>query len=144
MTCRSCNLLEIELSDFDGDGNYESSFDNFDIEGDYTFSFFAENEQGILSIPTDDNPNVTVVTQKAGRPAVAGFDTDLDGLIDSLDEDDDGDGIADIDDDFPLNPYETLDFDQDGVGNNSDNDDDNDGVIDAEDQFDFDASEWLR
>ena len=136
-------LLEIELLDFDGDGNYESSFDNFDIEGDYTFSFFAENEQGILSIPTDDNPNVTVVTQKAGRPAVAGFDTDLDGLIDSLDEDDDGDGIADIDDDFPLNPYETLDFDQDGVGNNSDNDDDNDGVIDAEDQFDLDASEWL-
>ena len=136
-------LIEIELLDFDGDGNYESSFDNFDIEGDYTFSFFAENEQGILSIPTDDNPNVTVVTQKAGRPAVAGFDTDLDGLIDSLDDDDDGDGIADIDDDFPLNPYETLDFDQDGVGNNSDNDDDNDGVIDAEDQFDLDASEWL-
>ena len=135
-------LLEIELSDFDGDGNYESRFDNFDIEGDYTFSFFAENEQGILSIPTDDNPNVTVVTQKSGRPAVAGFDTDLDGLIDSLDEDDDGDGIADIDDDFPLNPYESLDFDQDGIGNNSDNDDDNDGVIDAEDQFDFDASEW--
>ena len=133
---------EVELQDFDGDGTYEGSYDNFDIEGEYVFSFFAENEQGVLSIPTEATPNTTVVMQKSGRPAAIGFDTDLDGVIDADDPDDDGDGIADLEDDFPLNPYETQDFDGDGRGDNSDADDDNDGVLDVLDEFPLDASEW--
>ncbi|MGB1616854.1 MAG: thrombospondin type 3 repeat-containing protein, partial [Pseudomonadales bacterium] len=122
---------EVELQDFDGDGTYEGSYDNFDIAGGYTFSFFAENEQGVLSIPSEDNPNTTLVMQKSGRPASIGFDTDLDGVIDAEDLDDDGDGIPDLEDDFPLNR-----------GDNSDADDDNDGIFDAEDKFPFDGSEW--
>ena len=133
---------EIELLDFDGDGTYEASYDNFDIQGDYVFSFFARNEQGILSIPTESNPNVTVVTQKSGRAAVVGFDTDLDGVIDDVDEDDDGDSVPDNEDWAPLNPYETKDSDGDNIGDNADNDDDNDGVTDFEDAFQFDPREW--
>ena len=133
---------EIELVDFDGDGTFEGRYDNFDIQGSYTFSFFAENEQGVLSTPTEDNPNTTLILQKSGRPPVIGFDTDLDGIIDELDEDEDGDGVPDNEDAFALNPYETLDYDQDGVGNNSDNDDDNDGVADVLDAFDLDPNDW--
>ena len=134
--------IEIELVDFDGDGTYEGSYDNFDIKGTYTLSFFAENEQGVLSIPSEDNPNTTIVLQKSGRAPAIGFDTDLDGVVDDEDDDDDGDGVPDSEDDFPLNPYETSDFDGDSVGNNSDNDDDNDGVADVDDLFDLDPNDW--
>jgi len=133
---------EIELQDYDGDGTYEGDYDNFEIEGEYTFSFFAQNEQGILSIPTESRPNLTRVFQKSGRQPVVGFDTDLDGIADDLDDDDDGDGVKDTEDWAPLNPYETIDSDGDGLGNNADNDDDNDGFSDQEDAFDNDPTEW--
>ena len=42
--------------------------------------------------------------------------------------DDDGDGVADIDDAFPKDAAETADSDADGIGNNAD-DDDADGII---------------
>jgi len=58
-------------------------------------------------------------------------DTDLDGLGDGVDPDDDGDGVPDYSDAFPLDPAETLDTDLDGKGNNADTDDDNDGIIDT-------------
>ena len=81
-----------------------------------------------------------------------------------LDNDDDNDGIADIDDIFPLNAAESNDRDRDGVGDNSDNclsllnstqsdadgdgqgdacdkDDDNDGLIDTADAFPLDPTE---
>ena len=45
--------------------------------------------------------------------------------------DSDGDGVADEQDAFPLDPTESMDTDGDGYGNNSDNDDDNDGMPDA-------------
>lgn len=56
-------------------------------------------------------------------------DTDIDGLVNTLDLDDDGDGLLDVNDIFP------LDTDNDGVENNLDWDDDNDhipDVVDAE------------
>ena len=45
--------------------------------------------------------------------------------------DQDGDGVSNMADAFPLNPSEQLDTDRDGYGNNFDNDDDNDGYLDA-------------
>ncbi|UCE74360.1 MAG: hypothetical protein JSV56_01285, partial [Methanomassiliicoccales archaeon] len=54
-------------------------------------------------------------------------DYDLDGVGNSLDEDDDGDSYPDGQDAFPLNSSEWLDTDGDGLGNNIDQDDDNDG-----------------
>ncbi|MBV1907318.1 MAG: peptidylprolyl isomerase [Pseudomonadales bacterium] len=58
-------------------------------------------------------------------------DTDSDGIIDSIDDDDDNDGAQDENDAFPLDPSETEDTDDDGTGDNSDTDDDNDGMPDA-------------
>jgi len=49
-----------------------------------------------------------------------GLDTDNDGLSNELDDDDDGDGVGDIDDAFPLDPTEWDDSDGDGIGDNSD------------------------
>jgi hypothetical protein len=60
-------------------------------------------------------------------------DTDSDGIGDMADWDDDGDGVPDGQDAFPLNSTEWLDTDLDGIGNNADTDDDNDGIPDAGD-----------
>ena len=70
------------------------------------------------------------------------LDSDGDGIIDSLDPDDDNDGVLDINDDFPLDPTESRDSDGDGVGDNADafpndptetTDSDGDGVGDNSD-----------
>ncbi|MEN9655183.1 MAG: alpha-agarase, partial [Bacteroidota bacterium] len=58
-------------------------------------------------------------------------DTDRDGLLDSIDTDDDGDLVLDNNDAFPLNKNEWKDTDRDGTGDNADTDDDNDGILDA-------------
>jgi ELWxxDGT repeat protein len=62
----------------------------------------------------------------------SGVDTDGDGIPDSVDPDDDNDGVADVDDAFPLDPNESVDTDGDGIGNNADMDDDNDGTSDTD------------
>ncbi|MDN4502685.1 thrombospondin type 3 repeat-containing protein [Alteromonadaceae bacterium BrNp21-10] len=90
-------------------------------------------------------------------------DWDDDGLANAQDQDDDNDGVIDIQDDFPLDSEESLDSDKDGtgdnsdifpfngdeqqdtdrdgIGNNADKDDDGDGVIDELDMFPLDIAE---
>ena len=77
---------------------------------------------------------VTINDDAAGKAIVAvlssgyimpiftglGVDTDGDGVRDELDDDDDNDGILDVNDDFPLDPSETSDTDGDTVGDNAD------------------------
>ncbi len=48
------------------------------------------------------------------------LDTDSDGECDIMDEDDDGDGVLDFKDKFPLDDSEWADDDGDGIGKNSD------------------------
>jgi hypothetical protein len=93
---------------------------------------------------------------------------DNDGYIDSSDDcdtsygssnrgsyhgcpDSDGDGWADIEDDFPSDSSEWNDYDGDGYGDNEDefpydssewNDYDGDGYGDNEDVFPYDSNEW--
>ncbi|MCY4323427.1 MAG: fibronectin type III domain-containing protein [Gammaproteobacteria bacterium] len=55
--------------------------------------------------------------------------------------DQDGDGVLDEDDLFPLDPDEWSDADGDGIGDEADTDDDNDGVPDSRDTFPTDPSE---
>ena len=43
---------------------------------------------------------------------------------DNSDQDDDGDGVLDLDDAYPSDPNESNDSDCDGVGDNADPDDD--------------------
>ena len=62
-------------------------------------------------------------------------------FIGYLEDDKDGDGVADHRDAFPDDPSESVDTDGDGVGNNADTDDDNDGVEDALDVFPLDPNE---
>ena len=71
------------------------------------------------------------------------LDTDLDGIGNNADSDDDGDEIEDSSDAFPLDATESADTDGDGVGNNTDTDDDGDGVLDSADSFPLNASESL-
>jgi subtilisin family serine protease len=61
----------------------------------------------------------------------------------SGDDDDDGDGVTDRSDPFPLDKSETLDTDGDGIGNNTDTDDDGDGVADGSDACPLDSRETL-
>tara|TARA_R110002073_G_scaffold66706_1_gene166465 strand:- start:523 stop:3393 length:2871 start_codon:yes stop_codon:yes gene_type:complete len=68
-------------------------------------------------------------------------DTDLDTIPDLIDEDDDGDGVLDLADAFPIDASESVDTDGDGLGDNADSDDDGDGVDDSNDAFPLDASE---
>jgi len=57
-------------------------------------------------------------------------DTDDDGLGNACDDDDDNDGVLDVNDALPLNASESVDTDGDGIGNNADTDDDGDEVAD--------------
>ena len=59
------------------------------------------------------------------------LDTDGDGVGDVLDTDDDGDGVLDTQDAFPLDASENADTDGDGFGDSTDPDFDNDGVLDT-------------
>ena len=60
----------------------------------------------------------------------------------ALDADDDGDGVVDASDAFPLDASETTDYDGDGTGDNADTDDDNDNVLDTADAFPNDVDAW--
>ena len=98
--------------------------------------------------------------RRARLGSVAG-DTDGDGIGNTLDPDDDNDGVSDGHDDFQLDPAEwrdsdgdrvgdnadafpydsneQLDTDGDGVGDRADDDDDGDGVPDGEDEHPLDT-----
>ena len=69
------------------------------------------------------------------------LDTDNDEIDNVADTDDDNDGVPDLEDAFPLNASESVDTDGDGTGNVADNDDDNDGVADADDAFPLNPDE---
>ena len=84
-----------------------------------------------------DNPN----NNKIIKSIYVDIDSDKDGTGNRLDSDDDNDGVADIEDDFPLDPKESKDTDKDGIGNNEDTDDDNDSVADIKDDFPLDPKE---
>ncbi len=58
-------------------------------------------------------------------------DTDGDGVLDSVDPDDDNDNHPDRSDAFPLDSSEWDDSDGDGEGDNADTDDDNDTIADG-------------
>ncbi len=59
-------------------------------------------------------------------------DLDTDGIPDILDDDRDGDGVANAEDAFPNDPAESSDLDGNGIGDNADPDRDGDGFSNDE------------
>ncbi|MDD9892596.1 MAG: thrombospondin type 3 repeat-containing protein, partial [Gammaproteobacteria bacterium] len=80
----------------------------------------------------DDSDNCPNDFNPAQTNTDSGFQSG-DPAGDVCDDDDDGDGVNDADDEFPLNNSESADNDKDGIGDNADRDDDNDGLDDLED-----------
>ena len=66
--------------------------------------------------------------------AQEGGQGEMGGIPQNTRRDQDGDGVPDSDDAFPLDPNETADTDGDGIGDETDDDDDGDGVSDLEEQ----------
>ena len=120
--------------------------------GSVYLNFWAKDDR--LSDNDFDADNVKNDVDRYPFVAIGDLvDTDADGAPDecdaacvalgmAADDDDDGDGVVDGSDAFPLDSNESVDTDGDGVGNNADNDDDNDGQLDADDESPLDAFPW--
>ena len=102
------------------------TFDLMRVSGDSPQNF----GEGMLSDAFVTDPNASLDTDGDGMPDNwnPGYDGTGSDLI--LDDDDDGDGVLDVDDALPQDPNEQLDTDRDGIGNNADDDDDGDGYHD--------------
>ena len=109
----------------------------------------TNDQEAAIVLTVEPGAYTAIVRGVAGLTGVAVIeifaaearDSDGDGLINSIDEDDDNDGTLDAQDHLPFDPTETQDTDNDGIGDNADNDDDGDGVVDSADAFPLDAAE---
>ncbi|XOV89502.1 MAG: M12 family metallo-peptidase [Pseudomonadota bacterium] len=116
--------------------------------GEFGFSLVTDtngewgiSDAGILSVTvTNDTLFIADEETTVATRAAVDADTDGDGLVNSIDTDDDNDGVPDVDDAFPLDNSESVDTDGDGTGNNADTDDDGDGVLDVDDAFPLDPT----
>jgi len=97
----------------------------------------------IKVVQANGNTMTQVIPEALTIGASAGGDNDVDsdGILNSVDADNDNDGVVDTDDALPFDPTETTDTDKDGIGNNADPDDDNDGTPDVSDAFPLDPLE---
>jgi len=126
-----------------------------DVFVDFTVPTDSFNLQAKIqgSEPNDQNSANNEAQTTLFYPDI---DTDADGVVDRLDDNDDGDNLKDAEengtctdplkkdtdadgvidgiDEFPCNAQETVDTDHDGIGNNADVDDDNDGWSDSQEQ----------
>ena len=94
----------------------------------------SDNKDTDLDGITDGNDNC---------PWIANADQsniDSDALGDVCDTDRDGDGIYDVEDDFPDDSSEYLDIDGDGIGHNQDVDNDGDTILDVDDNCPYVAN----
>lgn len=102
---------------------------------EYAYDFELNAAAGEIDLTTEDNVIFRIVFQSdpsVNQEGVVIDDFIITGFQD--DEDDDNDGILDVDDNCPLIANANqLDTDNDGLGDVCDDDDDNDGILDVED-----------
>ena len=131
---------EVLIYDFDASEDVEFILSRSDQE------IFKLSDQGVLELitPPDFEKGqlsyivYVIIEDLAGNTASNRIEV----LVDNtLNEDTDGDGVLDIDDEFPNDPTESIDTDGDGIGDNADTDDDGDGVSDIDDEFPLDPDE---
>jgi len=103
---------------------------------------WEERNNNTWKFPSEDEDLYVAIAPRIQFYQVHDIDSDKDGILDSIDTDNDNDGVSNEDDDFPFDPFETLDSDNDSIGNNDDYDDDNDGINDEDDAFPYDSDEW--
>jgi hypothetical protein len=130
-----------ETVDTDGDGIGNNT--DFDDDNDGLSDALEASGDYLTDPLLVDTDGDTCNDNSDSKPLNPSPDTDLDGLCDDGDVDDDNDGIIDVIDAFPLDATETIDTDQDGTGNNADTDDDNDSVDDSSDLFPLDPTESI-
>lgn len=105
--------------------NIPTSPELSELVEDETFEVGARSSNGMLAIP--DNNQQSILDNQSDSGA---NDNDGDGMVDSVDPDDDNDCIPDSWDAIP------TDFDGDGINDHEDNDDDGDGLNDSEEVSD--------
>ncbi|MCH6259154.1 carbohydrate-binding protein, partial [Puniceicoccaceae bacterium K14] len=133
------SLITVSVLDADRNEVFTRSYTK---EKSFAFIVAARGVDGqIVRIQLDDE-NPLSLAEVEVYPYFD-VDSDEDGMLDSVDPNDDNDDYADEDDLFPTDPTEWSDVDEDGIGDNSDTDNDNDGVGDDADAFPLDSSEWL-
>ncbi len=115
----------------------DANADQADADQDGVGAACDEDDQvAVLDADNDGVPDQADNCPNAFNPAQTNTDGSSqtgDALGDACDDDDDGDGVNDSADEFPLNASESSDNDKDGIGDNADPDDDNDGVADGDD-----------
>ena len=109
-------------------------------DGNYEI-YLYDLDTGIEKQITDNTPLDHNVRIHGDRLVWSGDTADLRCLMTLL-LDEDGDGVSDSKDAFPLNPMDNKDTDGDGIGDNMDEDRDGDGVPDDDDEFVLDKTEW--
>jgi len=98
---------------------WRATYSDFAIKGLYRFVVLATNVDGLLSTTLEGETNVINITQKDGRAARIGKDSDLDGVQDFLDV-------------YPEDDRYSLDTDGDFITDELDPDADGDGNLDEE------------
>lgn len=133
--------------------------DNFDILAEtssksaLTITHLSRVQDGVLNLNFGVESDWPKLSAWCIREQTSETDTDGDGVADNQDEfpldpvesvDSDNDGVGDNGDAFPANPDEWADVNGNGIGDNSDPylDSDGDGVPDLEDAFPEDPEEW--
>ncbi len=128
--------LSATLSGLAPDTLYEIRLRAINDEGSSDWSSLGNGRTGASDTDTTDDTEDTDDNDDAD-------DTENNENNQTNDEpapDNDGDGVPDSDDTFPLDSSESRDSDGDGLGDNADTDDDNDGIKDADDAFPLDRA----
>jgi len=124
-----------ESVDTDGDGIGDVADPDDDNNG------ILDEDEGVVPTPIANDADLDGVDDGVDNCPVnfnpAQTDTDGDTEGDACDADDDGDGVDDVNDAFPLDIDESVDTDGDGTGDVADIDADNDGVDDVDEEDDM-------